>query len=203
MLKIKLIAILVLKLAVVGCNILPEAGPAPVQLQIMSNIEQAKVVETVWSADKGSLLIETPQAAAALQSRNIWYQTGKNQLTPFRDHIWSEPLSFQIERLAIEYLTINLPGVNVLSDRPGVIGDKRLRVHLHQWHLDPASQQLLVTVHVGLVNANSQPIVSWQWKQLQPLADVSPQGLAAASQIWVDQWLAELNHRLLPYMRAN
>ncbi|MFN3882786.1 MAG: ABC-type transport auxiliary lipoprotein family protein [Nitrincola lacisaponensis] len=195
-------AILVLVCAgLVGCGVLPEAGPAPVQLQLMSVPGIDRSSETVWSTDRGTLILETPQATTALNSRALWYQTGEHQLTPFRDHIWTEPLPLQIERLASEYFSANLSGVNVLVDQPGVSGDFRLRIHLHQWHLDQTSQRLLVVIHADLIRADGQPLVSWQWQQSEALPEVSPQGLAAAGQIWLQKWLTELNDRLLPYVQ--
>lgn len=183
-----------------GCSVLPQAGPAPVQLQLMSVVSDERSAEKVWSANKGTLLLETPQANTALNSRALWYQTGEHQLTPFRDHIWTEPLPLQLERLASEYFHTHLQGVNVLVDQPGVTGDFRLRIHLHQWHLDQTSQRLLVVIHADLIRENGQPIVSWQWQQSEALPEVSAQGLAAAGQTWLHKWLMELNERLLPYM---
>lgn len=183
-----------------GCSVLPEAGPAPTQLQLMSNINEDRVAETVWSKERGTLVIETPQATTALNSRALWYQTGEHQLTPFRDHIWTEPLPMQIERLAAEYLSAHLQGVNVLTDQPGITAERRLRVHLHQWHLDQTSQRLLVVVHADLIRQDGQPIVSWQWQQSEALPEVTAPGLAVAGQVWLYKWLAELNERLLPYL---
>ncbi|MCD8512236.1 MAG: PqiC family protein [Nitrincola sp.] len=197
---VPLICLFGLSISLVGCSVLPEAGPAPVQLQLMSNVNEDRVAETVWSADKGTLVIETPQATTALSSRALWYQSGEHQLTPFRDHIWTEPLPMQIERLAAEYLATNLKGINVLTDQPGVMADYRLRVHLHQWHLDQTSQRLLVVINADLLQENGQPVVSWQWQQSEALPDVSAQGLAAAGQVWLYKWLAELSDRLLPYL---
>lgn len=196
-----LIAVVGLSLfGLVGCSVLPEAGPAPIQLQLMSNPAEDRVAETVWTAEKGTLVIETPQATTALNSRALWYQTGTHELTPFRDHIWTEPLPLQIERLAAEYLSTHLQGVNVLADQPGVIAEHRLRIQLHQWHLDQTSQRLLVVIHVDLLRQDGQPVVSWQWQQSEGLPEVTATGLAAAGQIWLSKWLAELNDRLLPYL---
>lgn len=183
-----------------GCSVLPEAGPAATQLQLMSQVNEDKVAETVWSKERGTLVIETPQATTALNSRALWYQTGEHQLTPFRNHIWTEPLPMQIERLAAEYLSAYLQGVNVLTDQPGIMAEHRLRIHLHQWHLDQTSQRLLVVIHADLIRQDGQPVVSWQWQQSEALLEVTASGLAAAGQVWLYKWLAELNERLLPYL---
>lgn len=199
MIKKQIIALL-LATGLVGCSVLPQAGPAPVQLQLMSVLNDDRSAEKKWSADHGTLILETPRATTALNSKALWYQTGAHQLTPFRDHIWTEPLTLQLERLATEYFHAHLKGVNVLNDQPGVMGDYRLRINLNQWHLDQMSQRLLVVIHADLIHENGQLIVSWQWQQSEALLEVSAQGLAAASQVWLHKWLAELNDRLIPYL---
>lgn len=196
----KQLGVLWLLLGLAGCSVLPEAGPAPSQLQLMSVVGHDRVSETVWSADRGTLILETPQATTSLNTKALWYQSGEHQLTPFRDHIWTEPLPLQIERLAAEYFMTHLQGVNVLTDQPGVIGDYRLRLYLHQWHLDQTSQRLLVGIHADLIRDDGQPIVSWQWQQSEGLLEVNAQGLAAAGQVWLQKWLADINQRLLPYL---
>lgn len=197
---VSLVSLISLTWVMTGCSVLPESGPAPAQLQLMSQMSEDRVAEIVWSAEKGSLIIETPKATTALSSRALWYQSGEHQLTPFRDHIWTEPLPMQIERLTTEYLNRHLAGVNVLTDQPGVMADHRLRIQLQQWHLDQTSQRLLVVIAADLVRENGQPVVSWQWQQSEALLEVSAQGLAAAGQEWLNKWLAELSDRLLPYL---
>ena len=198
----KLLALpaLLLLMLLAGCTILPEKGPAPVQLQLMSVNTVERIAETVWSAQRGTLILEMPKATTALSSRALWYQTGQHQLTPFRDHIWTEPLPEQIERIAADYLSGQLDGVNVLTDQPGVEGNYRLRINLHQWHLDQTSQRLLVVIHADLIQADGQPVVSWQWQQSEALPEVSAQGLAAAGQVWLQKWLVDLADRLDPYL---
>ncbi|KGK40859.1 hypothetical protein LH51_19050 [Nitrincola sp. A-D6] len=191
---------LLLLVLLTGCSILPEKGPAPVQLQLMPVNTGERTAETIWSAQRGSLILEMPKATTALSSRALWYQTGQHQLTPFRDHIWTEPLPEQIERIAADYLSGQLEGVNVLTDQPGVEGNYRLRINLHQWHLDQTSQRLLVVIHADLIRANGQPVVSWQWQQSEALPEVSAQGLAAAGQVWLGKWLVELGDRVEPYL---
>ncbi|QEW05421.1 MULTISPECIES: ABC-type transport auxiliary lipoprotein family protein [Nitrincola] len=198
--KLLKITLLLLLASLAGCSVLPEKGPAPVQLQLMPVNATEHATETVWSAQKGTLILEMPQATTALSSRALWYQTGQHQLTPFRDHIWTEPLPEQIERIASDYLSGRLDGVNVLVDQPGVDGNHRLRINLQQWHLDQTSQRLLVVIHADLLRADGQPVVSWQWQQSEALPDVSAQGLAAAGQVWLQKWLAELGDRLEPYL---
>ncbi len=197
---VKLCVGLVVGLGLAGCNLLPQAGPAPNQLQLISTITEDSLNETVWTAERGTLIVETPLATTALNSRALWYQTGAHQLTPFRDHIWTEPLPLQMERLATEYLGTHLQGVNVLMDQPGILSDYRLRIHLHQWHLDQTSQRLLVGISADLIKANGQPIVSWQWQQSEALPEVTAQGLASASQSYLNKWLVDLSERLLHYL---
>lgn len=195
----RLIMLLVL-LFLAGCSVLPEKGLAPTQLQLMPVSMTEHTAETVWSAQRGTLILELPQATTALNSRALWYQTGQHQLTPFRDHIWTEPLPEQIKRIASDYLSGQLEGVNVLIDQPGVEGKYRLRINLQQWHLDQASQRLLVVIHADLIRSDGQAVVSWQWQQSEALPDVSAPGLAAAGQIWLQKWLVDLSERLAPYL---
>ncbi len=90
--------------------------------------------------------------------------------------------------------------MNVLVDQPGVEGNYRLRINLHQWHLDQTSQRLLVVIHADLIRTNGQPVVSWQWQQSEALPEVSAQGLAVAGQDWLQKWLTDLSARLEPYL---
>lgn len=198
--KLPRLIMLSVLLFLAGCSVLPEKGLAPTQLQLMPVSMTEHTAETVWSAQRGTLILELPQATTALNSRALWYQTGQHQLTPFRDHIWTEPLPEQIKRIASDYLSGQLEGVNVLIDQPGVEGKYRLRINLQQWHLDQASQRLLVVIHADLIRSDGQAVVSWQWQQSEALPDVSAPGLAAAGQIWLQKWLVDLSERLAPYL---
>lgn len=195
-----LLVLLFVLLSLAGCTVLPEKGPAPMQLQLMPVSSIERTAETVWSAQHGTLILEMPKATTALNSRALWYQTGQHQLTPFRDHIWTEPLPEQIERIAADYLSGQLQGVSVLNDQPGVDGKYRLRVNLLQWHLDQTSQRLLVVIHADLIRTEGQPVVSWQWQQSEALPEVSAPGLAVAGQVWLQKWLVDLGERLVPYL---
>lgn len=198
--KLLKIPVLLLLASLSGCSVLSEKGPAPAQLQLMPVSATEHTTETVWSAQRSTLIVEMPLATTALSSRALWYQTGQHQLTPFRDHIWTEPLPDQISRIASDYLSGQLEDVNVLVDQPGVEGNYRLRINLHQWHLDQTSQRLLVVIHADLIRTDGQPVVSWQWQQSEALPEVSAQGLAVAGQDWLQKWLTDLSARLEPYL---
>ncbi|EXJ09401.1 MULTISPECIES: ABC-type transport auxiliary lipoprotein family protein [Nitrincola] len=194
-----IVSALLLSTVISGCALLPESGNAPVQLQLMPLLQENRM-SVIEGIDTPVLVIERPQSTAALNGRAIWFQSGRNQLSPFRDHIWSESLPQQIEHLSIDYLSGRLSQVSVHMDRPGIDSDYRLRIHLHQWHLDQTSQRLLVVIHADLLRADGQRVVSWQWQHSEALMDVSAPGLAAAGQVWLQKWLDQVADGLQEYL---
>lgn len=179
-----------------ACTLLPEAGPAPMQLQLMTLIKSQASSEKRFSETTPALVIERPQSTPALNSRAIWYQPAPNQLMPFRDHIWSEPLPLQLQRISVDFLADQLSSLSVHQDRPGINATYRLSLTLHAWHLDQATGTLAITLHADLLTAEGQPLARWQWEETQTLDEISAPGMAAASQRWVQSWLEGLPEQL-------
>jgi len=179
-----------------ACTLLPEPGPAPMQLQLMTLSKTQTSSEKRFTQATPALVIERPQSTPALNSRAIWYQPAPNQLMPFRDHIWSEPLPLQLQRISVDYLADQLSSVSVHQDRPGIDAAYRLSFSLQAWHLNPTDGHLSIVLHADLLTAEGKALASWQWEQTQTLDEISAPGMAAASQRWVQSWLEALPGQL-------
>ncbi|WP_151704227.1 ABC-type transport auxiliary lipoprotein family protein [Nitrincola alkalilacustris] len=183
-------------LLISGCTLLPEAGPAPLQLQLAPLGKSQESRAKHYAADTQTLVVERPQSTPALNSRNIWYQPAPNQLMPFRDHIWSEPLPQQLQRISVDYLADQLSQISVHQDRPGIDATYRLSITLHTWHLDQLAGTLAIALYADLLTAEGKPLARWQWEQTETLSEISAPGMAAASQHWVQSWLEGLPEQL-------
>lgn len=184
-----------------GCALLTDTSDAPTQLQLTTIQQHNSVKASVGAAKKSRLIIETPITTPALSTRSLWYTSGEHQIMPFRDHIWTEPLNQQVARIMTVYLQSDMDDVHVLSDRPGLEADYRLRVNLHEWYLDQAQEALRVVIHVDLLTLSGQPVAGWQWQQTEPLQSINAIGLAEAGQAWLAAWLPDLSARLTAFLQ--
>lgn len=177
-----------------GCTLLPKAGPAPTQLQLM-NVTHSLPAGSLQPPQR-VLLVERPLATAALSSRSIWYQTEANHMMPFRDHLWNEPLPQQLQMLTVAYLNAQMEMLAVYADQAGTDADLRLRLALHDWYLDQTDAVLRVSIHSSLIDAKGHPQARWQWRYEEALEHVDAAGLVAAGQRWLERWLSEQQQAL-------
>jgi|AntRauTorckE6833_2_1112554.scaffolds.fasta_scaffold61106_1 ABC-type uncharacterized transport system auxiliary subunit len=185
---------LLLIVSLAGCSVLPEPQQAPQQLLLSSltpNVETS-----IDSNVQIHLVIERPLASTPLRQREIWYRDTGLQLTPFSRHLWAESLDLQLQSLTAEFLARQPWAEAVSLDRPGFRADYRLHLNLQHWYLDTTRKELLISLQANLLDSNGNSLLQRQWREKQPVASLSPQGLAQASQEWLENWIVELNQSL-------
>jgi len=190
----KYLVILVLTASLAACSILPEPEQAPRQL-LLSSLTPTE--QTQGNSDlQIRLAIERPLASSPLRQREIWYRNDGLQLMPFSRHLWAESLDLQLQNLTAEYLAQQPWAEAVSLDLSGFRADYRLRLNLQHWYLDTDQQKLIIGLQANLLDSQGNSLMQKQWRDEHPVVSLSPQGVAQASQDWLENWILALNQSL-------
>ncbi|WP_404418653.1 ABC-type transport auxiliary lipoprotein family protein [Marinospirillum sp.] len=190
----KYLFLLLLTASLTACSVFPAPEKAPQQL-LLSSLAPSQ--ETSRHSDMQiRLVIERPLASTPLRQREIWYRDAGLQLTPFSRHLWAESLDLQLQSLTAEFLAQQPWAEAVSLDRPGFRAEYRLHLNLQHWYLDTAQEELLISLQANLLDSDGNSLLQRQWNEKQPVARLSPQGVAQASQTWLENWIVELNQSL-------
>lgn len=193
----KYLFLLFLTASLAACSILPAPEPAPRQL-LLSSLTPAQEVGSESNLQI-RLAIERPLASSPLRQREIWYRDQGLQLTPFSRHLWAESLDLQLQSLTAEYLATQPWAEAVSQDASGFRADYRLRLNLQHWYLDSTGQKLIIGLQANLLDNQGNSLLQKQWRTEQPVSNLSPLGVAEASQSWLEDWILELNLSLINY----
>jgi len=191
------ILLLVLAFSLTACSVLPEPQKAPQQL-LLSSLEPSQETTDDLNAQI-RLAVERPLASTPLQQREIWYRNASHELTPFSRALWAESLDLQLQNLTAEFLAQQPWAQAVSLDLAGFRADYRLRLNLQHWYLDTHQQKLMIRLQANLLDTQGNSLFQQQWRAEQPLKELSSQGVAEASQYWLESWIVSLNQSLKSY----
>lgn len=184
-----------------GCLVtFPQATPAPQPL-LLSSLKGQDQLRELPSGKTLHLAVERPQASAPLRTRDLWYRESSHRLTPFSQHIWAESLDLQVQQLLTEALGQQLWIQASLADLPGYRADYRIRLTLNQWYLQMENQSLQISLQLNLLDATGRNLLQQQWSAEQPVNNLSPTGMATASQQWLEQWSEEVSQLLYDHLK--
>lgn len=184
-----------------GCLVtFPQATPAPQPL-LLSSLKGQDQLRELPSGKTLHLAVERPQTSAPLRSRDLWYRESGHRLTPFSQHIWAESLDLQVQQLLTEALGQQLWIQASLADLPGYRADYRIRLTLNQWYLQMENQSLQISLQLNLLDATGRNLLQQQWSAEQPVNNLSPTGMATASQQWLEQWSEEVSQLLYDHLK--
>lgn len=184
-----------------GCLVtFPQATPAPQPL-LLSSLKGQDQLRELPSGKTLHLAVERPQASAPLRSRDLWYRESGHRLTPFSQHIWAESLDLQVQQLLTEALGQQLWIQGSLADLPGYRADYRIRLTLNQWYLQMENQSLQISLQLNLLDTTGRNLLQQQWSAEQPVNNLSPTGMATASQQWLEQWSEEVSQLLYDHLK--
>lgn len=168
-----------------GCNLLPQAQPAPIQM-LLQPLQPTDQTEAPMIRQL-QLAIERPLASAPLRGREIWYRNAGHDLHPFAQHVWAESLDLQLQQLLFNHL-LQQEVAAVSLDQPGFNADYRLRIQLQGWYLDTESGQLDIQLNTQLLDAQGKLLGQLYWTRQETVDELSPAGMLQASQRAVQQW---------------
>lgn len=199
---LKLLAILFSGGLLTGCLVtFPAATEAPQPLLLSSLKGQDQLRELPFGKTL-HLAVERPLASAPLRSRELWYRESDYLLTPFSQHVWAESLDLQVQQLLTEALGQQLWIQASLADLPGYRADYRIRLTLNQWYLQMENQSLQISLQLNLLDASGNNLLQQQWLAEQPVSPLSPSGMAAASQRWLELWSDEVSLLLYEQLKS-
>ena len=180
-----------LVISLAGCSLLPAPEAAPRQLQLTS-LTTTPGDSQIEHSSPFNLVIERPRASLPLQQRELWYSQQPFYLQPYSRYLWAESLDRQLQRLVSEFLAAQPWTTSVALDSPGIRSDLRLALTLHHWYLDVPRQKLMIGLQMNLLDHQGHSLLQRNWQGEEAVNPVSPPGLAAASQRWLQAWADEL-----------
>jgi len=176
-----------------GCSLLSPVLQPPVKTYLLND----PVVQSTTLAKKSGkiLLVSEISSPSWLDTNQMAYQSGNNQVSYFALNKWAAPPADLLQPIVVHALSSSGLYKAVVAAPFNGNYDQRLDIQLLEMQqvFTPRSSYYLMTVRAQLIGKSSQKILALKRFELKvPSAQNNPEsGVAAANQA-VKQWISEL-----------